>query len=128
VTKAKADQTVGVRLELQSLERENLELLVGAHAVGDVLVGVGTLLKPFEGAITAFAVAYIAEKGIDAFLKTSADLTRIYNKSKTKVDALIEKCQKDNPGLSEQDCYARLMDRELSLWEKISLRAAGYTW
>jgi len=128
VTKAAPDSVASIRLELQSLERDNLELFVGASAVGDILTGVGRVLMPFEGAITAFAVAYIAEKGINAFLSTSADLARIYHKSKTKVDSLIEKCRKENPELSEQDCYARLMDRELTFWEKIALRAAGYTW
>jgi len=73
VTKAKCDQTIGIRLELQKHEREQLETLVAAHAVGDVLAGVGELIKPFttmtvtgavftisalQGIVWAFPAAY----------------------------------------------------------------------
>jgi len=46
VTKAKVDQTIGIRLELQKHEREQLETLVAAHAVGEVLKGVGSIAGP----------------------------------------------------------------------------------
>jgi len=118
----------GIRIELQDTERAAVEMWAAGSAVGDILSGLGRILLPFEGAITALTVAFIAEKGIDSFISTSANLNRVYNKSKTKVDALVEQCQKENPGMSQQDCYSSLMDRELSLWERIALRAAGYTW
>jgi len=118
----------GIRIELQDTERAAVEMWAAGSAAGDILSGLGRVLLPFEGAITALAVAYIAEKGIDAFLSSSVRLSRIYNKSKTKVDSLIERCQEENPGMSQQDCYSSLMDRELTLWEKIALRAAGYRW
>jgi len=124
----RVDRLEGLRIEFNQTERDALEMWAAGSAAGDVLSGVGRMLAPFEGAITALVVAYIAEKGIDSFLSTSANLSRVYNKSKTKVDALVEQCQKENPGMSQQDCYSSLMDRELSLWEKIVLRGAGYTW
>jgi len=65
VTKAKADQTVGIRLEMQSFEREQLETLVTARAVGDVLKGVGAVLTPFGDVLSVVVAAWIAKEGAE---------------------------------------------------------------
>ena len=68
MTKAKVDQTIGIRLELQKHEREQLENLVTAHAVGDVLTGVGAVLAPFGTVLSAVLAALIAKEGVDKLL------------------------------------------------------------
>ena len=58
--KTKCDSMQGLRIELQETEREALQVASTASAIGDVLSGLGGLLMPFQGAITAFAAAYLA--------------------------------------------------------------------
>jgi len=65
VTKAAPDQVVSIRLEMQSFEREQLETLVTARAVGDVLKGVGAVLTPFTDVISVVFAALIAKHGWD---------------------------------------------------------------
>jgi len=65
VTKAPPDQVVSIRLELQSHEREQLETLVAAHAVGDVLTGVGAVIAPFGTALSVVLAAIVAKHGWD---------------------------------------------------------------
>jgi len=65
VTKAKCDQTIGIRLELQKHEREQLETLVNARAVGDVLNGVGAVLAPFGDVLSVIIAAIIAKEGAE---------------------------------------------------------------
>jgi len=95
VTKAKADQTVGIRLELQSLEREQLESLVSAHAVGDilqgtgaVLSGVGAVLAPFGTVLSVIVAAMITKEGVDKLL---ADLNAARSIRKSKNDERFRK-------------------------------------
>jgi len=65
VTKAKVDQTIGIRLELQKHEREQLETLVTAQAVGNVLAGVGAVIAPFGEVLSVVLAAVIAKEGAD---------------------------------------------------------------
>ena len=70
--KSKCDSMTGVRIELQETERDALQAIAAGSTIGDVLGGIGALLMPFQGAITAFMAAYlageIAEEVIDRFL------------------------------------------------------------
>jgi len=63
VTKAKCDQTIGIRLEVQKHEREQLETLVNARALGDVLNGVGAVIAPFGDVLSVIIAAIIAKEG-----------------------------------------------------------------
>jgi len=65
VTKAAPDSVVSVRLEMQSFEREQLETLVTARAVGDVLQGVGAVIAPFGKTLSVILAAVIAKHGWD---------------------------------------------------------------
>jgi len=65
VTKAKCDQTIGIRLELQKHEREQLETLVNARALGDVLNGVGAVIAPFGDVLSVIIAAIIAKEGAE---------------------------------------------------------------
>lgn len=58
--KAKCTSVQGVRIELQETERDALQLATAGSAAGDILTGIGNLLMPFQGAITAFTAAYLA--------------------------------------------------------------------
>lgn len=63
MTKAKCDQTIGIRLEVQKHEREQLETLVNARALGDVLNGVGAVIAPFGDVLSVIIAAIIAKEG-----------------------------------------------------------------
>jgi len=65
VTKAKCDQTIGIRIELQKHEREQLETLVNARALGDVLNGVGAVIAPFGDVLSVIIAAIIAKEGAE---------------------------------------------------------------
>lgn len=65
MTKAKCDQTIGIRLELQKHEREQLETLVNARALGDVLNGVGAVIAPFGDVLSVIIAAVIAKEGAE---------------------------------------------------------------
>ena len=118
----------GIRIEFNQTERDALEMWAAGSAAGDVLSGVGRILAPFEGAITALTVAWIAEEGIKSILGGAQKAQRVYNDAKSKVDEGLAQRMAAEPGLSEQDAFARMMDRELTWYEKISLRVAGYDW
>jgi hypothetical protein len=70
--KSKPSQIIVHRLEFQQTERVAMEaalagkfLTNAVSSVGSVLTGLGNMLKPFEGALTAIAGVYLAEKGWD---------------------------------------------------------------
>ena len=63
MTKAAPDSVVSVRLEMQSFEREQLETLVTAQAVGNVLTGVGAVIAPFGKVLSVVLAAVIAKEG-----------------------------------------------------------------
>ena len=75
MTKAKCDQTIGIRLELQKHEREQLETLVSARAVGDVLKGVGAVITPFGEVLSVVLAAVIAKHGWDWAVKETKGWT-----------------------------------------------------
>ena len=63
------------RLELQQTERDAFEAALAGRfvtnavsAAGSVLSGIGTMLVPFSGALTAIAGLWIAEKGASALI------------------------------------------------------------
>jgi len=66
--KAKCDQTIGLRIELQKSERDILEGVALAQGLSGILQGVGSILTPFAGVLSAFAAAYIAKEGVDKIL------------------------------------------------------------
>ena len=70
--KSKPTQVIVHRIELQETERATLEAALAgrfvtnaATAAGSVFTGIGNLLKPFEGVLTAIGALWIADKGID---------------------------------------------------------------
>jgi len=70
--KAKPDQVIVHRIELQQSERDAMEAALagrfitnGVSAVGNVLGGLGAALTPFAGAISALAALWIADRTID---------------------------------------------------------------
>jgi len=81
VTKAKVDQTIGIRLELQKHEREQLETLVTAHAVGDVLQGVGAVIAPFGKVLSVVLAAVIAKEGA-GWVVNNLNAERVRRKTK----------------------------------------------
>lgn len=88
MTKAKADQIIGIRLELQKHEREQLENLVTAHAVGDVLTGVGAVIAPFGKVLSVALAALIAKEGADWIVN---NLNAVRVKHKTENDQRFRK-------------------------------------
>ena len=67
--KAKPDQVIVHRLELQQTERDTLEAALAGQFVsntfkagGEVLKGIGAALAPFQGALTALAAVWIADR------------------------------------------------------------------
>ena len=58
--KAKPDSVQSVRIELQETERAALEAGLAAGGIANLLHGIGAVLLPFQGAITALAAAWIA--------------------------------------------------------------------
>ena len=79
--KAKPTQVILHRLELQETERATIEAALAGKfvtnvvgAAGSVFTGIGNMLAPFSGALTAIAAAYIAEKGISGLMDAAKDL------------------------------------------------------
>jgi len=108
----------GIRIELQDTERAAVEMWAAGSAAGDILSGVGSILAPFEGAITALTVAYIAEQGLDAIFGP----TIVGAKS---ILAHVEQVLVEGPVDLER---GELIEKQLSWWQKLALRSAGYTW
>jgi len=108
----------GIRIELQDTERAAVEMWAAGSAAGDILSGVGSILAPFEGAITALTVAYIAEQGLDALFGPAVQSGKIII---AHVEQVLVEGPVDLPRGS-------LIEKELSWWQKLALRAAGYTW
>lgn len=78
--KAKPDQTIVHRIELQQSERDTLEAALAGNfvtnavsAAGSVFTGIGYMLAPFGGALTAIAGLWIADKTIDEILDAAKD-------------------------------------------------------
>lgn len=78
--KAKPDQVIVHRVELQETERATLEAALAGRfvtnavsAAGSVFAGIGSVLAPFTGVLTAIGAAYIAEKGISGMLEAAGD-------------------------------------------------------
>jgi hypothetical protein len=70
--KAKPDQVIVHRIELQETERATLEAALAgrfvtnaAMAGGNLLKGVGAALAPFSGALTALAAVWVADRTWD---------------------------------------------------------------
>jgi len=80
VTKAKVDQTIGIRLELQKHEREQLATLVTAQAVGNVLTGVGAVIAPFGKVLSVVLASLIAAEGAD-WVVNNLNAARVTRKS-----------------------------------------------
>ena len=84
--KAKPDQTIVHRIELQQSERDTLEAALAGNfvtnavgSVGSVLSGLGAALSPFGGALTAIATAWLADKALDEVLdaaRTAGEKTK----------------------------------------------------
>jgi hypothetical protein len=62
----KADKVHSIRLELQQNERDALDIWVASKAIDNIGTGVGQLLMPFSGAISAVMAAWIAKEGAEA--------------------------------------------------------------
>ena len=100
--KAKPDQVIVHRIELQETERATLEAALAGNfvtnvvgAAGCVLSGFGQALAPFSGVLTAIGAAYIAEKGISgaiASIETVAEAADIFN-PKTQSNAYEYICE-----------------------------------
>lgn len=73
--KAKPTQVIVHRIELQQTEREALEAALAGNfvtnavsAAGSVFTGLGNMLAPFGGALTAIAGLWLADKTLDEAL------------------------------------------------------------
>jgi hypothetical protein len=80
--KSKPSQVIVHRIELQETERAALEAALagrfvtnGVSAIGSVLTGIGSMLVPFAGVLTAIGAAYIAEKGIEKAIESVGTIT-----------------------------------------------------
>ena len=75
--KAKPDQTIVHRIELQQSERDTLEAALAgrfvtnaASAAGNLLTGIGAALAPFRDVFGALAVLWIADRTLDEIKET----------------------------------------------------------
>lgn len=73
--KAKPTQVIVHRIELQETERATLEAALAGNfvtnavgSVGSVFTGIGNMLVPFGGALTAIAGLWLADKTLDTVL------------------------------------------------------------
>ena len=57
----------GYRVELQDTERSMAEMVTASMAVRNVGQGVGAVLAPFGGVLSAVAAAIIAKEGVEWF-------------------------------------------------------------
>ena len=74
--KAKPTQVIVHRIELQQSERDAMEAALAGQfvtnavtATGAIIGGIGTMLVPFTGVLTAIGAAYLAEKGIGTVIE-----------------------------------------------------------
>lgn len=58
--KRAADSVNSIRIELQETERAALEASLTAGGIANLLHGIGAVLLPFQGAITAYVTAWLA--------------------------------------------------------------------
>lgn len=65
--KARPDQTIAFRVELQQHERESLDNFLIGKTATNAVAAVGTLLTPFATAFGAIAAAWIAKEGVERF-------------------------------------------------------------
>lgn len=63
--KAKPDSVQSIRIELQETERAALEASLMAGGLSNILHGLGAVLLPFQGAITALVAAWLAGEIVD---------------------------------------------------------------
>ena len=96
--KAKPDQVIVHRIELQQSERDAMEAALagrfvtnGISAIGNVLGGLGAALVPFSGVLTALAGLWIAERTFEEVVEsaktikeTGKDIEDWISPSKTK--------------------------------------------
>jgi len=66
--KAKPDQVIVHRFELQTKEREALEMVAASTTIRNIGQGVGSALLPFSHVISALAAAYIAKEGVEKII------------------------------------------------------------
>jgi len=78
--KAKPDQVIVHRIELQETERATLEAALAgkfvtnaAMAAGNLLNGIGTALTPLSGAFQVLAAAWVAERSWDEIVEQVLD-------------------------------------------------------
>ena len=79
--KARPTSVIVHRIELQETERATLEAALAGRfvtnavgAAGSVFTGIGNLLAPFGGALTAIAALWIADRSLDEILEGAKDL------------------------------------------------------
>ena len=80
--KSKPTQVIVHRIELQETERATLEAALAgrfvtnaATAAGSVFTGLGNLLTPFGGALTAIATLWIADRSIEEIKEAITEAT-----------------------------------------------------
>lgn len=137
---SKPSSVVLHRFELQKTEREILEASAMAYGVGNILSGVGSLLTPFAGVLSAIAAAYIAKEGVGAILgwadkklseKENAiddEYTAYLATRQASIDFSISQgmdMSGQKPPLTRAE-YEELFGRaNMSNWEKIKYDVAG---
>ena len=79
--KAKPTQVIVHRIELQETERAAMEAALAGNfltnavsAAGSVFTGIGSVLAPFGGALTAIAGLWIADRTLDEILGAASSL------------------------------------------------------
>lgn len=87
--KAKPDQVIVHRIELQETERATLEAALAGRfvtnavsATGATLAGLGSILAPFAGAISAMAALWLADRTFEGIKETIDDVKSMYESSK----------------------------------------------
>jgi hypothetical protein len=67
--KAKSDQVITHRFELQTKEREALDMIAASTAVKNVGEGVGAVIAPFGEVLSVVVGAWIAKEGFEKMLE-----------------------------------------------------------
>ena len=138
--KAKPDKVIVHRIELQKSERDILEAAALAQGVSGILQGVGSIIAPFAGVLSAIAAAYIAKEGVGAILgwadkklseKENAiddEYTAYLATRQASIDYSISQgidMSGQKPPLTRAE-YEELFGRaNMSNWEKIKYDVAG---
>ena len=117
--KRKMKNDLHLRFELQDSERNALDLLAASKAFNNVATGVGSVLTPLSGAMTAIVSAWIAKEGIESLHGAATrladrmvgeqvrDLTEAYKQSTSnKLDTakqIIQDAKNEGRDLTEQE-------------------------